>query len=733
MALFGGSGDFAERISESFGKFGIKTERREKGSVKNTLRFDMSDTIHDSKYIALAVETPDGKNASSHWNDIIEKDLIPSAIALGEESAAALIIPSDDADMVIEMCRQKYLAPTVYQLFSGYVIAGFQKKDMIKLLSAHNKNTHEEKSENPAEEVPERTEKSADSEKKSDVKNHKAKETVQKQQGGKLTSPLGKKLAAAALLGITLGLMPLGAKTVMDKFSSEKEQQSKGTAAKNADIEKYFDGIKNGSPLNMELLRYVASNPQLASDEIESLADTPVGVEAAKNPSAPESVIEAAANSEDEDTRAAAAENPSISEDALRRLSSDPSRKVRSAAARNPAIPKDVMETLASDEPDIRESLLENNMLSPEILDKIASNSAANCEFNKKLMANPCVARSVLEYNAANPDSCIRAGIAANPNTPPQVLLKLTDDPLPEVRQAAWKNAKIPREKISSIFKPNWMPDEKNIRLEEARKAALENPVTDKDTLRRAALMNPEKYANHVAKNHAAPSSLIKRLKTLSGGSGGLKKFISDAMDMKNDPKMLEQIKEMAKDYGGNPRIPLRKALNAGFIKNVYDPYRFIEDMRRLTNAAKGRQANNNDDDNQESLLKYLKAVPADKLSVRKYYMDNFNNMPERFSDLPLPDSVNTSAEKEQAALQTADAIVDDIMENVLPAFMPDKNGTAANKNYAPSAASSASAGNSSASGSENHGINAPYMPDDAPKWLFQNACERVDALQSMF
>ena len=94
MALFGGSGDFAECISESFGKFGIKTERWEKGSVKNTLRFDMSDTIHDSKYIALAVEMPDGKNASSHWNDIIEKDLIPSAAALGKESAAALIIPS---------------------------------------------------------------------------------------------------------------------------------------------------------------------------------------------------------------------------------------------------------------------------------------------------------------------------------------------------------------------------------------------------------------------------------------------------------------------------------------------------------------------------------------------------------------------------------------------------------------------------------------------------------------
>ncbi len=750
MALFGGDNGFTERISESFGKFGIKMERWEKGGVKNALRLDMFDTIHDSKYIAVAVKSSHGKNAPALWNDIIEKDLIPAAAASGEEPAAALIIPSKDADTVIEMCRKRYLTPTVYQLFPGYVVAGFQKRDMAKLLSEHEKSADNSGQEKPAD----KAEKDADSPEKGGAEEvlggqagkkpgktagSSGQKQSETQAAPKTTSPLGKKLAAAALLGVTLGLMPLGAKTVMDKLSSNKEQEEEA-AADRAAVEKYFNGIKNGTPENMELLKYIASNPQLAREELERLADTPVGTEAAKNPAAPENIIEKAALSANEDKRAAAAENPAAPEALLRRLSADPSPKVRSAAARNPAIPRDVMQKLAKDEPEVRESLLENNMLPPDILDTITSGASASCDFNRKLMANPCIDPAALAYNADNPDSCIREGVAANPNTPPEVLAGLTDDPLPKVREAAWKNAKIPRDKISSIFMPRWTPDEKNIKLEEARKAALENPAADKGAMRKAVFIDPEKYAGHVAKNPSAPASLINRLKSLSDGSGGLRKFISDAMDMKNDPETIEKIKNLAAGYGGDPSVPLRKTLNAGFAKNVYDPYRLIQDMRRFPNPD-GMKDGPVKFTPENASGKYTGIPQAEGLAVRKYSMDDFGNIPERFSDLPMPErrpDDQFQPEAEKAAFEAADAIVDGIMENVLPAFMPGKDGTAAKNSKkssgSPSGAQAETAGGIGASsGGGSYGGNPAHIPEGSPEWLFQNACERIDVLQSMF
>lgn len=744
MALFGGDNGFTERISESFGKFGIKMERWEKGGVKNTLRLDMFDTIHDSRYIAVAVKSSHGKNAPALWKDIIEKDLIPAAAASGEEQAAALIIPSRDADTVIEMCRKKYLTPTVYQLFPGYVVAGFQKRDMSRLLSEHEKRADNSGPEKPADKAEKGGAEEAGAGQTDKKPGKTAESSGQKQTGTqaapKAASPLGKKLAAAALLGVTLGLMPLGAKTVMDKISSSREQKEEA-AAERAAVERYFNGIKNGTPANTELLKYIASNPQLAREELERLADTPVGTEAAKNPAAPEKMIEKAAVSANEDKRAAAAENPAAPEALLRRLSADPSPKVRSAAARNPAIPRDVMQKLAKDEPEVRESLLENNMLPPDILDTITSGASASCDFNRRLMANPCIDPASLAYNADNPDSCIREGVAANPNTPPEVLAGLTDDPLPKVREAAWKNAKIPRDKISSIFMPRWTPDEKNIKLEEARKAALENPAADKGVMRKAVFIDPEKYAGHVAKNPSAPASLINRLKTLSDGSGGLRIFISDATDMKNDPEAIEKIKSLAAGYGGDPSVPLRKALNAGFAKNVYDPYRLIQDMRRFSNPD-GMKDEPVKFAPENASGKYAGIPQTEGPAVRKYSMDNFKDIPERFSDLPVPERSSDDQfppEAEKAALEAADAIVDGIMENVLPAFTLGKEETAAKNSKkasgSPAGAAAQTAGGSGASsgGGSYGGGNPEHIPEGSPEWLFQNACERIDVLQSMF
>ena len=97
------------------------------------------------------LDKPFGKNAAKEWDNLIEKDLIPTLINENNANtnpASALIVPSNDIDMVEQLLKQKGLSPTVYQLFPGYVVAGINKKDTSKIvneyLEKHKENKKEE-------------------------------------------------------------------------------------------------------------------------------------------------------------------------------------------------------------------------------------------------------------------------------------------------------------------------------------------------------------------------------------------------------------------------------------------------------------------------------------------------------------------------------------------------------------------------------------------------------------
>ena len=135
--LFKSNGKFVDDVTDSFNRFGLQTRFAEKGVSKNTQKFEMYDTIHDSGYVAVAVDKPFGKNAEKEWNNLIEKDLIPALINENNANtnpASALIVPSKDIDMVEQLLKKKGLSPTVYQLFPGYVVAGISKKDTSKIV-----------------------------------------------------------------------------------------------------------------------------------------------------------------------------------------------------------------------------------------------------------------------------------------------------------------------------------------------------------------------------------------------------------------------------------------------------------------------------------------------------------------------------------------------------------------------------------------------------------------------
>ena len=149
--LFKSNGKFIDDVTDSFNRFGLQTKLAEKGVSKNTQKFEMYDSIHDSGYVAVAVDKPFGKNAAKEWDNLIEKDLIPTLINENNANtnpASALIVPSNDIDMVEQLLKQKGLSPTVYQLFPGYVVAGINKKDTSKIVNEYLEKHKENKKEN---------------------------------------------------------------------------------------------------------------------------------------------------------------------------------------------------------------------------------------------------------------------------------------------------------------------------------------------------------------------------------------------------------------------------------------------------------------------------------------------------------------------------------------------------------------------------------------------------------
>lgn len=758
MAFFSNDDNFTEKISKNFDKFGINTESIDKSSNKNVLRFNMNDTIHNTKYIAYAIKSSNGKKSAELWDKIIENDLIPAAASADEEVAGALIIPSSDIDYVLSMASKKYLTPTIYQLFDGYVIAGFQKNALSDLVDKFNKeddnnteNTINTKSNDKVDNDNKNNE-TTKNDKNNNISNikedleevnnsnndntDKIKDKNNQSSNKNKPGSLKKKLIAAAILGTSLAMMPLATDTIIENLQKDNEPVKEEETPKRV-TNNYFEGIKNGFPADPEILSYIASNPQTSQQELEDLANTPVGMEVLKNPSSPIDILEDAANSIDESKREAVAENPSLSTKTLNKLSNDESEKVRKSLAKNPAISKNIMKRLSKDTDDVRESLLENSMLSADMLDDITNGLTENCDFNKKLMSNPCINPELLEYNADNPDACIREGIASNPKTPKHIIDKLSNDNLPSVRNAAWKNPNISSNKLNSLFEPNWYPDSNNPAREDSRKSALENPSINDNTIRKAALVAPKEYGLNLAKNPKTPSSILSDLKNLSNGKGGLKKFIDDSQIMKTDPNIKENILNEAKKYNNNPEIPLRKQLNSNFIKDVYNPFHLIEDMKKYPITKKLTPKNNNyTNDSLNNSIDYSIDTPQKTM----YSLDNIDNLPNRFSDLEIPEQDNNSdnqlnPEAQKAVFNVADKIIDNVMADVLPAYTGSNNSLLNNKDNNVNTPNPSQINNNNLNLGNNFSAlsNQPINTYDKPIWLFENSCKHIDELESMF
>lgn len=795
--LFKSNGKFVDDVTDSFNRFGLQTKLSEKGVSKNTQKFEMYDTIHDSGYVAVAVDKPFGKNAAKEWNNLIEKDLIPTLINENNANtnpASALIVPSKDIDMVEQLLKKKGLSPTVYQLFPGYVVAGISKKDTSKIVDEYlakqkekEKEQKKEDSKKNEEKLPEmppalKKEELPDKEtpKKEDIKKQKEdmlanlsnmKETksinndikqkkkepviepkIEKSKDTpKKTLSTAKKLAAAALLGTTLGLGALSAPDIKDKIDNYMMSPEEKTERKVLDnaAKKYFENIKNGFPEDDELLKIIAENPQLASEYINELANTPVQTYALKNKSADPNMLREKASSDDEAVRAAVAENPNTPPDILEHLAKDKSNNVLKALAKNPSISKDMMEDL-SNYSGLHSDMLENPAVTPEIMRKISAGKNRDCDFNKKYMSNPCLSIDEILYNVNNPDECVRMGLAANPKTPPEAVAALSEDKNPLVKNAAYKHPNLPQEKLNKLFPERWVPEPDNIIKEAERMAALENPHISPAIKEKAILMAPEKYAKAVAANKNAGPGMINKLKNMAQGKKGLETLIHSANDIKSNPAKLADIKSQMDNNKETVDKPVRRMMNKEFVDNVYDPYKLIEDMRKIPskktkyNLKKDNAGTQND--NAENAAGYENIVPD--IDAPPTILDKFGNAPEYFASKPLPPlnkgDVSYNPDAERAALKTADDIITDLMSDVLP----DIEKSIKTSSFTPRNNKAGSSGNGSNTNSANNASGGvPSLADAVNnksnmenKYLtgrqndiYENACKKIDGLHKMF
>lgn len=780
--LFKSNGKFIDDITDSFNRFGIETKLAEKGSSKNTQKFEMYDSIHDSGYVAVAVDKPVGKNTEEEWNNIINNDLLPTLTNKNyadTNPASALIVPSKDIDKVEKLLINKGLSPSVYQLFPGYVVAGINKKDTSKLINEYKNNQEKNKEEEQTKPIQKEQTQKKDNKPKEESKEANKVENIEQRKKDLLNdlsnidnkkvntkkqepskkenskqenkiennniknpkpSSTMKKIATAALLGTAIGAGVAAYPTVKDNINNyltphnEKVEQA---VLDNA-TKDYFEKLKNGYEQDDELLKIISENPQLAEQYINELANTPIQTSALKNPSVTPELLREKAASNDETVRSAVAENPNTPKDILEHLAKDKSNKVLKSLAKNPSISQDMMEDL-SNYSGLHSDMMENPAITPEIMRKITAGKNRDCEFNKKYMSNPCISIDELLYNLNNPDECVRQGIALNPNTPTNAIKQLANDKNPLVKNSAYKHSNMSVDELNKLFPENWVPENNNPVKESARIAALENPNISPNIRKKAVFMDPARYSKTVASNKNISPELINRMKNMAQGKKGVNNLIAEVDNIKNNPSQLKKLKAEMDAKQEPLEKPLRRLMNKQFIDNVYDPYELIENMRQMPSSNKKYNLKNdkkdNNGNNQQGEYKNIVPAQYNKATI----LDKNGNPPDYFSNSPLPplnpSDVSYNPDAEKAALKVADNIIKDLMNDSIP----DIEKTLKSSSYIPNTGNSGNnKGNNQGNvGKNNSGSNIINKfgnnIDDKYYKTYENACKKIDELHKMF
>ncbi len=175
-------------------------------------------------------------------------------------------------------------------------------------------------------------------------------------------------------------------------------------------------------------------------------ADDDVRRACAANPRTPAAALEMLAHDREPVVRASAARNPRLPEDALGSLPLDSDIRVRSAALKNPS-----SKNVAADQTEVTSNPGPHKLrLTPVDLQEMATNKRAEVRIQAAYHHN--ATPGLLAFLGGERRSVqVRRVVAANPNTPPEVLRSLADDKDADVRRAVAFNSATPSDALAEL------------------------------------------------------------------------------------------------------------------------------------------------------------------------------------------------------------------------------------------------------------------------------------------
>jgi len=652
---------FITHIREGMSRFGMSMESSE-DIGDNLSRLILKDNAHKTGYVAIARRT-NAKNPDKFWGDVIDsqlKNALQESAYKGEALPAALIVPSEEADAVIAQSAKRDIKPSVYQLFDGYVVIGYRRKDSQILLKGKENAQQTETSPEPPK-YAELEPAAAESQKiKVTLK------TIAERDKSSGINP--KKLAAAALLGVTIASIPFAVNKFKDNFQEFEE------AAENPMVKNVLTNANEGREGSQEIQAALAANAPLPDYHLEKLISDGYLRDVAQNPNISRDLLLRFSSDPDPLVRAAAARNRSIPEEVLHRMASDRSSAVRASAASNPNLPPELLDKLSLDsDRTVCSAVLENPNLTPFLLDHLEPNiNQATCANKEKIFAGPCVSPAALSYNANNPDSCIRRGIAKNPRTDKDVLRELYNDTDRAVRDGVLANPSIDKKELLSIFPRSWggIGEEESYSPEKTKdiQAALRNNATPEFILNNALADNPGKYGAAAAHSPLLSERNIAFLYDYSIPRGGMDGFFAAVNALQNDRTILDMMKSGKTGMMPDNRSSLlRRRINRLFADNLYNP---VAALRMIVSSSSTQAGLNADGEtamsnrgNSHINMRETGEGDAffDDVSILTLDDKEFDRFSEFFEDLP------SLSNRGKALLETADLIVDAVMDELLP------------------------------------------------------------------
>ncbi len=672
--MAGNKNQFIAHIEEGMSRFGMSLESS--AAIGDELnKLVLKDNAHGTGYVALA-RRADVKNPGNFWGKVIDnqlKNALQESAYKGEALPAALIVPSNEADAVIAQSAQRGTKPSVYQLFDGYVVIGYNRKDSQRLLS-YDPDAGQEENEGRSEPPRQTTLESAQLEPPQTEPVLKMPDIQSFLDEPKKTSAIDpRKLAAAALLGVSIASIPFAINKLKDNPQAIED------AVANPVAQNILTNINEGREGSKEILAALAANASLPDYDLEKLISEGYLREIAQNPNINSDMLRRFAADPDPFVRAAAARNRSLSEGLLRQLAADSSPAVRASAASNPNLPPELLDKLSADkERSVSSAVLDNPNMTPLLLDRIEPNiERATCANKEKIFAGPCVSLSTISYNATNPDPCIRRGVAKNPRTGRNIINALRNDGDRLVRDRALSNPSMDAKDLMEVFPESWggtggPEDGKPERIEDIQ-AALKNNATPAFVLHRSLVANPGKYGEAAAHSLALSGRDAAFLYDYSVPRGGMGGFFTAVNSLPQDMVLISLMKNSVTDGGTLPAgfvSALRGRVNRLFADNLYNPVTaaqlmesFSERPAAAVEKAGGRSADKYGPDRltlqeTEEGGGFFEEEPILTLDDKEF--DRFGEFFD--DDEPMPGNTDT-------LLKTADSIVDDIMDELMSAM----------------------------------------------------------------